>query len=108
MVAANAAACAAQDKPDAPTPKQNDAHSTQSSSAEKPKASPDPPPGTGSQASDPNAQQAENTKPILAFFPNFQPKNNTPQTKTRLPPREKNPLTYPQTPNSTPHVATAF
>jgi hypothetical protein len=108
MVAANAAACAAQDKPDAPTPKQNDAHSTQSSSAEKPKASPDAPPGTGSQASDPNGQQDENTKRILGFIPNFQSKDDIPQNQTPLTPREKYVLAYHQTVDFSAHVGNAF
>src|SRR5258708_11751841 len=108
MVAANAATCAAQDKPDAPTPKQNDAHSTQSSSAEKPKASPDTPPGTGSQSSDPNAQQDENTKRILGFIPNFQAKDDIPQKQTPLTRRKKSVLAYHQTVDFSAHVGNAF
>src|SRR5258708_16691585 len=108
MVAANAATCAAQDKPDAPTPKQNDAHSTQSSSAEKPKASPDTPPGTGSQSSDPNAQQDENTKRIPGFIPNFQAKDDIPQKQTPLTPREKYILAYHQTVDFSAHIGNLF
>ena len=108
MAAANAATCAAQDKPDAPTPKQSGEHSRQSSSTEKAKASPDAPPGPSGRASDPNAQQDENTKRILGFIPNFQSKDDIPQNQAPLTPREKYVLAYHQTVDFSAHVGNAF
>jgi hypothetical protein len=107
-VVANAATCAAQDKPDAPTPKQNDAHFTQSSSTEKVKAPAGAPPGSNGQSSDPNAQQDENTKRILGFIPNFQSKDDIPQNQAPLTPREKYVLAYHQTVDFSAHVGNAF
>jgi hypothetical protein len=107
-VVANAATCAAQDKPDAPTPKQNDAHFTQSSLTEKVKAPAGAPPGSNGQSSDPKAQQDENTKRILGFIPNFQSKDDIPQNQAPLRPREKYALAYHQTVDFSAHVGNAF
>ncbi len=108
VVVANAANCAAQDKPDALTPKQNEEHSTQSFSTEKVKAPPGAPPGPSGQSSDPNAQQDENTKRILGFIPNFQSKDDIPQNQAPLRPREKYALAYHQTVDFSAHVGNAF
>ena len=67
--AADAASCVAQDKPDAPTPKQSDAPSTQSSSTEKPQAT-----DKSKEAQEKDSQsQASGTSKDRLFFtlPNF-------------------------------------
>jgi hypothetical protein len=101
MVAASAATCAAQDKPDAPTPKQSTAPATQSSPAGAPI-------NTSGQASDPHAQQDENPKRILGFIPNFQSKDDIPENQAPLTPREKYILAYHQTVDFSAHIGNAF
>jgi len=101
VVAASAATCAAQDKPDAPTPKQSTAPATQSSPAEAPT-------NTSGQASDPHAQQDENPKRILGFIPNFQSKDDIPENQAPLTPREKYILAYHQTVDFSAHIGNAF
>ena len=108
VAAASAATCAAQDKPDAPTPKQSDAPSTQSSSAEKTKAPAGAPSNTSGQATDPHAQQDENPKRILGFIPNFQSKDDIPENQAPLTPREKYILAYHQTVDFSAHIGNAF
>jgi hypothetical protein len=107
-VAANTANGAAQDKPDAPRPKQSDAPFTQSSLTETAPAPPDGPPGQSGQSSFPNARQDENTKRILGFIPNFQTKDDIPQNQAPLTPREKYILAYHQTVDFSAHVGNAF
>ena len=101
VVAASAATCAAQDKPDAPTPKQSTAPATQSSPAGAPT-------NTSGQASDPHAQQDENPKRILGFIPNFQSKDDIPENQAPLTPREKYILAYHQTVDFSAHIGNAF
>jgi len=101
VVAASAATCAAQDKPDAPTPKQSTAPATQSSPAGAPT-------NTNGQASDPHAQQDENPKRILGFIPNFQSKDDIPENQAPLTPREKYILAYHQTVDFSAHIGNAF
>jgi len=101
VVAASAATCAAQDKPDGPTPKQSTAPATQSSPAEAPT-------NTSGQASDPHAQQDENPKRILGFIPNFQSKDDIPENQAPLTPREKYILAYHQTVDFSAHIGNAF
>ena len=108
VAAANAATCAAQDKPDAPMPKQSDAPSTQSSSTEKAKAPAGAPSNTSGQATDPHAQQDENPKRILGFIPNFQSKDDIPENQAPLTPREKYILAYHQTVDFSAHIGNAF
>ena len=108
VAAANAATCAAQDKPDAPTPKQSDAPATQSSSTEKAKAPAGAPSNTSGQATDPHAQQDENPKRILGFIPNFQSKDDIPENQAPLTPREKYILAYHQTVDFSAHIGNAF
>jgi hypothetical protein len=108
VAAASAATCAAQDKPDAPTPKQSDAPSTQSSSAEKTKAPAGAPSDAGGQGSDPHAQQDENPKRILGFIPNFQSKDDIPENQAPLTPRQKYILAYHQTVDFSAHIGNAF
>jgi hypothetical protein len=67
--AAGAASCIAQDKPDAPTPKQSDAPSTQSSSTEKPPATDK---SKEAQEKDSQSQTSGTSKDRLFFtLPNF-------------------------------------
>jgi hypothetical protein len=101
VVAASAATCAAQDKPDAPTPKQSTAPATQSSPAGAPT-------NISGQASDPHAQQDENPKRILGFIPNFQSKDDIPENQAPLTPREKYILAYHQTVDFSAHIGNAF
>ena len=101
VVAASAATCAAQDKPDAPTAKQSTAPATQSSPAGAPT-------NTSGQASDPHAQQDENPKRILGFIPNFQSKDDIPENQAPLTPREKYILAYHQTVDFSAHIGNAF
>jgi hypothetical protein len=108
VAAASAATCAAQDKPDAPTPKQSDAPSTQSSSAQKTKAPAGAPSNTSGQATDPHAQQDENPKRILGFIPNFQSKDDIPENQAPLTPRQKYILAYHQTVDFSAHIGNAF
>jgi hypothetical protein len=107
-MAASAATCAAQDKPDAPTPKQSSAPSTPSSSTEKAQAPAGAPSNTSGQASDPHAQQDENPKRILGLIPNFQSKDDIPQNQTPLAPKEKYILAYHQTVDFSAHIGNAF
>jgi hypothetical protein len=106
-IAASAATCAAQDKPDAPTPKQSTAPSTQSST-EKAQASAGAPSKANGQASDRHAQQDENPKRILGFIPNFQSKDDIPQNQKPLAPKEKYILAYHQTVDFSAHIGNAF
>jgi hypothetical protein len=106
VVAANAATCAAQDKPDAPAPKQNTAPSTQSSPMEQAPAGASS--NSSGQASDPHAQQDENPKRILGFIPNFQSKDDIPENQAPLTPKEKYILAYHQTVDFSAHVGNAF
>jgi hypothetical protein len=107
-IAASAANCTAQEKPDAQTPKQNAATSTQSSSAEKAQAPAGAPSSAGGQSSNANAQQDENPKRILGFIPNFQSKDDIPQNQAPLTPKEKYILAYHQTVDFSAHVGNAF
>jgi hypothetical protein len=108
VAAASAATCAAQDKPDAPTPKQSETPSTQSSSTEKAKAPAGSPSNTSGQATDPHAQQDENPKRILGFIPNFQSKDDIPENQAPLTPRQKYILAYHQTVDFSAHIGNAF
>ena len=104
-IAASAANCTAQDKPDAPTPRQSASTSTQSSSAENAQGGPS---NAIDQSSNPNAQQDENPKRILGFIPNFQSKDDIPQNQAPLTPKEKYILAYHQTVDFSAHVGNAF
>ena len=70
--AAGGASCIAQDKPDAPRPKQSDASSTQSSSAEKPQAPDKSDKNKEAQEKDRQSQISGTSKDRLFFtLPNF-------------------------------------
>jgi hypothetical protein len=94
VVAASAATCASQDKPDAPTPKQSIAPATQSSPAGAPINT--------------SGQQDENPRRILGFIPNFQSKDDIPENQAPLTPREKYILAYHQTVDFSAHIGNAF
>jgi hypothetical protein len=95
-VAASAAVCLAQDKPDAPTPKIPAATSTHS------------PASHNIQEKGDNPQQDENPKRILGIIPNFISKDDIPQNRRALTPREKYALAYHQTVDFSAHLDNAF
>jgi hypothetical protein len=127
-LAAGPSAGLAQDKPDAPTPKESGASVLQSRANDKaadpaqsssngnghssnPGAS--DPKAADPKASDPNAvnpavQKDENTKRILGFIPNFQSKDDIPVNQAPLSPREKYVLAYRQTVDFSAHVGNLF
>jgi hypothetical protein len=107
-MAASAANCSAQDKPDGLAPKQSAAPSTESSSTETAQASAGAPSSTSGQTPDPRAQQDENPKRILGFIPNFQSKDDIPQNQTPLAAKEKYILAYHQTVDFSAHIGNAF
>ena len=84
VAAANAATCAAQDKPDAPTPKQSDAPATQSSSTEKAKAPAGAPSNTSGQATDPQLNRMRIQNGFWASFPTSSPRMTSRKTKRPL------------------------
>jgi len=94
------AGLAAQEKPDAPTPKQTAAGETQSAAA-----------GAQSDRAAPaqtGAEQDENTKRILGIIPNFQSKDDIPENQAPLTAREKYVLAYHQTVDFSAHFGNAF
>jgi hypothetical protein len=95
-----AVSCLAQDKPDAPTPKQDSSSVQQPSSG----ASQEP---TGP-PSNPSGQQDENPKRILGIIPNFQTKDDTPQNQPPLSVKEKYNLAWHQTVDFSAHIGNAF
>src|ERR1700730_2223792 len=90
--------CFAQDKPDAPAPKQSDAPSQQSGTPQNPIGPP----------SNPTGRQDENPKRILGIIPNFQTKNDTPQNQPPLTAKEKYVLAYHQTVDFSAHFGNLF
>jgi len=128
-LAGGAARCGAQDKPEAPTPKQaaeaqigvaslpelaqSDA-STPKQAAESTGASQNrqAPPGPDQHPtgppSNPTGQQDDNPKRILGIIPNFQTKNDTPQDQPPLTVKEKYALEFHQTVDFSAHLGNAF
>src|ERR1700738_1607059 len=90
--------CFAQDKPDAPAPKQSDAPSQQSGTPQNPIGPP----------SNPTGRQDENPKRILGIIPNFQTKNDTPQNQPPLTVKEKYVLAWHQTVDFSAHFRNLF
>jgi hypothetical protein len=104
-LAPGATSCFAQDKPDAPTPKESAAPSSSKEQA------PDPGGASSSanvQSSNPNAPQDENTKRILGFIPNFQSKDDIPQNQEPLTVKQKYDLAYHQTVDFSAHIGNLF
>jgi hypothetical protein len=97
---ANAAACVAEDKPDAPTPKQTASSAPQPTSG--PAQAPTGPP------SNPTGQQDENPKRILGIIPNFQTKNDDPNDQVPLTPKQKYALAWHQTVDFSAHIGNLF
>jgi hypothetical protein len=97
---ASAAALTAQDKPDAPAPKQSkDAPSQNAPSTEqKPTGPPSNPTGT----------QDENPKRILGIIPNFETKDDIPQNQVPLTAKQKYALAYHQSVDFSAHFGNAF
>jgi hypothetical protein len=120
-------ACAAQDRPDAPTPKQAQhsavvlqpgrtpsktetrtpvaASTTGSETAQAQSGTQQNPTGP---PSNPTGQQDENPKRILGIIPNFQTKNDTPQDQPPLTAKEKYLLAYHQSVDFSAHFGNAF
>jgi hypothetical protein len=121
-LAAGTSACLAQDKPDAPTPKESSAPASQSRANDHADPAQSSSNGNGHssnpgasdpKASDPNVvnpanQQDENTKRILGFIPNFQSKDDIPQNQAPLSTKEKYVLAYHQTVDFSAHVGNLF
>ncbi len=95
-----AVSCVAQDKPDAPTPKQD------SSSVQQPSSGASQ--GPAGPPSNPTGQQDENPKRILGIIPNFQTKDDTPQNQPPLSVKEKYNLAWHQTVDFSAHIGNAF
>lgn len=97
FVAAAAASGVAQEKPDAPTPKS------------------DPPASSSKSKSDPNSgiqsgvpQRDENTKRIAGIIPNFQSKDDIPENRHPMTPREKYILALHESVDISAHFGNAF
>jgi hypothetical protein len=106
-IAAGAANCSAQDKPDAPTPKQIDTPSLPDATQEQ-QAPQSAPTGASGQSSTPAVEHDENTKRILGFIPNFQSKDDIPENQKPLSPREKYILAVHQTVDFSAHIGNLF
>jgi hypothetical protein len=94
------AGLAAQEKPDAPTPKQTAAGETQSAAAGAQ--------SDGAAQAKTGVEQDENTKRILGIIPNFQSKDDIPENQAPLTAREKYVLAYHQTVDFSAHFGNAF
>lgn len=84
----------AQDKPDAPVPKGEAASASQD--------------GVRNNRPALTAQRDENTKRILGIIPNFQSKDDIPENRHPMTPREKYVLAYHQTVDISAHFGNAF
>jgi hypothetical protein len=105
VLAAGASTCLAQDKPDAPTPKESAAPASSKGKSQDPAGASS---SVGAQSSNPDAPQDENTKRILGFIPNFQSKDDIPVNQKPLTVKEKYVLAYHQTVDFSAHVGNAF
>jgi hypothetical protein len=88
---------AAQEKPDAPTPKTEATSSSSSDGGQNP-----------STAADSNAPPDENPKRILGIIPNFQTTNDVPEVREPLTVRQKYVLAWHQTVDISAHLGNAF
>jgi len=116
------AGAAAQEKPDAPTPKEvvpEDARSAASGETQSPatderraeaagKQTGGTAQGSGTTPAKPGTEQDENTKRILGIIPNFQSKDDIPENQEPLTTREKYVLAYHQTVDISAHFGNAF
>ena len=100
--AAFAASGAPQEKPDAPTPKTDPPASSDKPATDKRALDPN----TGIQNTGP--QVDENTKRIAGIIPNFQSKDDIPENRHPMTPREKYILAFHQTVDFSEHFGNAF
>jgi hypothetical protein len=98
FIGLTASASMAQDKPDAPTPKQTPSSAQQSGTPQDPAAAP-------ADATEPPDQ---NPKRILGIIPNFQTKDDTPQNQKPLTVKQKYILAWHQTVDISAHIGNAF
>jgi hypothetical protein len=99
---------AAQEKPDAPTPKQTEKGETHSAVASATQTTAAGTPNAGAAQAQTGAEQDENTKRILGIIPNFQSKDDIPENQAPLTAREKYVLAYHQTVDFSAHFGNAF
>jgi hypothetical protein len=100
--AAVSAASAPQEKPDAPTPKTAPPAAADKAAMDKPVSDS----STGIQNAGP--QRDENTKRIAGIIPNFQSKDDIPENRHPMTPREKYILAFHQTVDVSEHFGNAF
>jgi len=99
---------AAQEKPDAPTPKQTERDEAQLAVAGATQTTTAGTPNAGAAQAQTGVEQDENTKRILGIIPNFQSKDDIPENQAPLTAREKYVLAYHQTVDFSAHFGNAF
>jgi hypothetical protein len=99
---------AAQEKPDAPTPKQPETGETQSAVAGATQTTAAGTQNAGAAQTKTGGEQDENTKRILGIIPNFQSKDDIPENQAPMTTREKYVLAYHQTVDFSAHFGNAF
>ena len=102
------AGLAAQEKPDAPTPKQTERDEAQPAVAGATQTTTAGTPNAGAAQAQTGVEQDENTKRILGIIPNFQSKDDIPENQAPLTAREKYVLAYHQTVDFSAHFGNAF
>src|SRR5229473_2628560 len=102
------AGLAAQEKPDAPTPKQTERDEAQLAVAGATQTTTAGTPNAGAAQAQTGVEQDENTKRILGIIPNFQSKDDIPEIQAPLTAREKYVLAYHQTVDFSAHFGNAF
>src|SRR5260370_1591106 len=102
------AGLAAQEKPDAPTPKQTERDEAQLAVAGATQTTTAGTPNAGAAQAQTGVEQDENTKRILGIIPNFQSKDDIPENQAPLTAREKYVLAYHQTVDFSAHFGNAF
>jgi hypothetical protein len=102
------AGLAAQEKPDAPTPKQTEKDEAQPAVAGATQTTTEGTANAGAAQAKTGVEQDENTKRILGIIPNFQSKDNIPENQAPLTAREKYVLAYHQTVDFSAHFGNAF
>jgi hypothetical protein len=102
------AGLAAQEKPDAPTPKQTEKDEAQPAVAGATQTTTEGTANAGAAQAKTGVEQDENTKRILGIIPNFQSKDDIPENQAPLTAREKYVLAYHQTVDFSAHFGNAF
>jgi hypothetical protein len=100
LAAAGDPCVTAQEKPDAPTPKQTAANETQTAAKGAQTG--------GAEQAKSGVEQDENPKRILGIIPNFQSKDDIPENQAPMTTREKYVLAYHQTVDISAHFGNAF